>query len=142
MMIILDTNVVSEVFKPRPDAAVARWLGSQPQKLYFLTAISKAELLFGLACMPDGQRKRDLADVMWQFFREKVPNPILTFDGGDAEHYAEISAVRRRLGRRMGELDAQIAAIARSRSYSVATRDIQDFEECGIELINPWEFVQ
>jgi toxin FitB len=138
-MIILDTNVVSEVFKPRPDVAVAQWLGSQPQELYFLTAISKAELLFGLACMPDGQRKRDLADVMWRFFNEKVPNPILTFDGNDAEHYAEISAARRRIGRRMGELDAQIAAIARSRNYSVATRDIRDFENCGIALINPWE---
>ena len=139
-MIILDTNVVSEVFKPAPDPAVRRWLGSRPQGLYFLTAITKAELLFGLACMPDGKRKRDLADVMWKFFKEKVPNPILTFDGSDAEQYADISAARKRMGRRMGELDAQIAAIARSRSYSVATRDIQDFEECGIELINPWEF--
>ena len=139
-MIILDTNVISEVFKPRPDAAVAQWMGSHPQELYFLTAITKAELLFGLACMPDGQRKRDLADVMSKFSKEKVPNPILTFDGSDAEQYADISAVRQRMGRRMGELDAQIAAIARSRSYAVATRDIQDFEECGVELINPWEF--
>jgi toxin FitB len=135
-MIILDTNVVSEVFKPTPDPAVGSWLGMRPQGLYFLTAITKAELLFGLACMPHGKRKRDLADVMWKFFEEKVPNPILTFDGNDAEQYADILAVRQR----MGELDAQIAAIARSRNYAVATRDIQGFEECGVELINPWEF--
>jgi toxin FitB len=139
-MIILDTSVVSEVFKPAPDTAVGNWLGSRPQGLYFLTAITKAELLFGLACMPNGKRKRDLADVMWKFFEERVPNPILTFDGNDAEQYADILAVRQRMGRRMGELDAQIAAIARSRNYAVATRDIQGFEECGIELINPWEF--
>jgi toxin FitB len=139
-MIILDTNVVSEVFRPKPDAAVAQWLRSHPQNLYYLTAITKAELLFGLACMPDGRRKSDLAEVMWRFFGERVPNPILTFDAADAEHYADISAVRQRLGRRMGELDAQIAAIARSRSYKVATRDVRGFEACGIELINPWEF--
>lgn len=139
-MIILDTNVVSEVFRPMPEASVGRWLASHPQERYFLSSISKAELLFGLACMPVGQRKRDLAEVMQRFFQEKVPNPILAFDGDDAEHYADLSAGRKRLGRPIGELDAQIAAIARCRGYLIATRNTRDFEDCGIELINPWEF--
>ena len=139
-MIILDTNVVSEIFKPKPDPAAAGWLMAQPKERCFLTAISKSELLFGLACMPDGRRKRDLADVMQAFFEVELLTLVLAFEGSDAEHYADILASRKRLGRRIGELDAQIAAIARRRSYNVATRNVSDFEHCGVEIINPWEY--
>ena len=138
-MIILDTNVVSEVFKPKPDHAAAGWLMAQPKDQCFLTAISKSELLFGLVRMPDGKRKRDLADVIQAFFDLELLNPVLAFESSDAEHYADILARRQRLGRRMGELDAQIAAIARRRGCSVATRNGADFEDCGIDIINPWE---
>jgi predicted nucleic acid-binding protein len=137
-MIVVDTNVVSEVMKPAPDRQVAGWLRQQPVDRIYITAITKAELLYGLALMPDGKRKEALAQTIQIFFAERVTNPILGFTDRDALPYAKISARRRKLGRPVKELDGQIAAIASSHGFAVATRNIRDFDDCGLKVINPW----
>ena len=137
-MIVVDTNVLSEVMKPVADRQVAVWLRRQPVDRIHITAITKAELLYGLALMPDGKRKEALAQTIQIFFAERVTNPILGFTDRDALPYAKISARRRKLGRPVKELDGQIAAIALSHGFAVATRNVRDFEHCGVEVINPW----
>jgi toxin FitB len=138
-MIVLDTNVISETFKPWPDKRVGEWLVTVPAEQLFVTSVTKAELLYGLALMPDGNRKRTLASVIGAFFGLTVLNPVAGFGEQEALSYAQISAHRRRLGRPIREFDAQIAAIARTRGFAVATRNVHDFENCGIEIINPWK---
>jgi predicted nucleic acid-binding protein len=137
-MIVVDTNVVSEVMKPAPDRQVAVWLRQQPVDRIYITAITKAELLYGLALMPDGKRKEALAQTIQIFFAERVTNPILGFTDRDALPYAKISARRRKLGRPVKELDGQIAAIASFHGFAVATRNVRDFDDCGVTVINPW----
>lgn len=137
-MILLDTNVVSEIFKPRPDSQVARWVAAAPIQDLYVSSITTAELLYGLAILPDGRRKRDLAAVIQSFLSESIANPIQSFDDRDASAYAMISAHRLRIGRRIRELDAQIAAIALTRGLEIATRNVRDFEECGVKIIDPW----
>src|SRR5262245_994088 len=132
MAILLDTNVISETFKPRPEPAVASWLISIPIDQLFVSSITKAELLYGIALLPDGKRKQALADVVQEFLENRLANAIASFDEYDAVAYARISAHRRRLGRKIREFDAQIAAIATTRGFSVATRNVSDFTDCGI----------
>ena len=139
-MIVLDTNVVSEAFKPARNPAVESWFGSVERASLYLSSVSKAELLHGLALMPAGKRKVDLANVIWSFLAEELHTEILPFGSVDAEHYAEILALRRRKGQPMSQTDAQIAAIARSRGFAVATRNVRDFSDCGIAVVNPWEY--
>jgi predicted nucleic acid-binding protein len=130
---------VSEVMKPAADIRVASWLRRQPVDTIYISAITKAELLYGLALMPDGKRKEALAQTMQIFFADRVTNPILAFTDQDALPYARLSARRRKMGRPVKELDGQIAAIALSYGFAVATRNVADFEHCGIDVINPWE---
>lgn len=137
-MIVIDTNVVSEVLKPLAEQQVAAWLRRQPIDRVYITAITKAELLYGLALMADGKRKEALAGAIQIFLGERLKTPVLAFEGQDALPYARISARRRRSGRPVKELDGQIAAIAASRGFAVATRNVRDFEDCGIEIVNPW----
>ncbi len=138
-MIILDTNVISEAFKPVPDKNVGDWLRRQPNSGLFTTAVNKAELLTGLAMMPDGKRKQALADILAVFFDESLQTQVLAFDEPAALQYARIFAQRRRSGRPISEIDCEIAAIALTGGYAVATRNVSDFEHCGIAVINPWE---
>ena len=140
-MHILDTNVVSELFRPEPDDRVAGWLEAASPPQLFVTAVSKAESLLGLAMMPDGRRKQILDGIMRTFFENRLTTPILGFGDREAEHFAELVSHRRRIGRPIGEFDAQIAAIARSHRFAVVTRNVEDFEHCGIEVINPWNAV-
>lgn len=138
-MFVLDTNAISETFRPRPDPGVAAWMGSVAARDAYVTALSKAELLLGLATMPDGRRKVALGGVIEIFFSKWLNTPILAFGSREAEVYAETVVHRRRLGRPIQEFDAQIAAIARARGFAIVTRNVRDFEDCGIEVINPWE---
>jgi toxin FitB len=138
-MHILDTNVISELFRPSPDPAVESWLASHSPSHFFVTSISKAESLLGLALMPDGRRKKSLGDIMHVFFEERVRTPILAFGDRESIAFAELVTARRRRGLPIGEFDAQIAAIARTHGFAVATRNTSDFEHCGIEIVNPWE---
>ena len=137
MRIILDTNVISEEMKPSPDPAMHRWLQRQPLPTIYTTAVSLAELMQGIAVLPDGRRKQDL-QLAARRVLGLLPQRILPFDESAAVEFADIVAERRRLGLPMGTMDAQIAAIARARGMTVATRDAADFANTGVTIINPW----
>jgi len=138
-MIILDTNVFSETMKPVPAAEVLQWLAGQPAARLFTTSISQAEILYGLETMPKGKRRTALQTEAEAMFEEDFAGRILPFDADAARLYPHIAASRRALGRPIVPADAQIAAIARSRGASLATRDTADFESCGVTLLNPWQ---
>jgi toxin FitB len=137
-MIVLDTNVVSELINTRPSEAVIRWFVGRPVADLFTTAITEAELLHGVALLPSGRRKRNLEATLERIFRLRFGERVLPFDSAAARNFGEIIAARRKHGRSSHYPDAQIAAIARSMGATVATRDVSDFEHCGIPLINPW----
>ncbi|SDO46443.1 type II toxin-antitoxin system VapC family toxin [Phyllobacterium sp. OV277] len=137
-MIILDTNIISEMMKLEPDARVAQWLGEQPVASLFITTITQAEILYGLSLLSDGKRKAALLDTAQSMFNEDFAGRILPFDGSAAETYPEIFLERRRAGKTINQFDAQIAAIAQSRGAKLATRNIKDFADCGLDIINPW----
>jgi predicted nucleic acid-binding protein len=137
-MIVLDTNVVSEVMRPAPAPEVLRWFAVQPASGVFITTITQAEILYGLEVMPKGKRRTHLQFAIEAILGEDFADRILPFDSDAARAFASIAASRRALGRPIAHLDAQIAAIARSRSGTLASRDADDFEHCGIRVVNPW----
>ncbi|WP_066793565.1 type II toxin-antitoxin system VapC family toxin [Sphingomonas soli] len=139
-MIVLDTNVLSEALRPAPDARVMHWLGGQAPAALFVTAVTQSEILYGIAILDPGRRRDELQAAATAMFAEDFAGRILGFDPEAAPQFAGIAAERRRLGRPISQFDAQIAAIARSRGASLATRNLRDFEGCGIELIDPWSF--
>ncbi|ADB76280.1 type II toxin-antitoxin system VapC family toxin [Geodermatophilus obscurus] len=137
-MIVLDTNVVSELMRPSRDPAVVTWLGQQTRGSLVTTAITVAEIRFGLARLPDGRRAtelRQLADEVLGAF----PGQVLPFNTAAAALYGDIAAARERGGRPVDALDAQIAAICRAHSASLATRNTRDFVGTGVELVDPWQ---
>ena len=137
-MIILDTNVLSETLRPMPSATVLEWMRSEPALALFTAAITEAELLYGIALLPDGRRRRSLEEVVDRIFAEDLADRVLPFDSAAAHEFADLAASGRRAGRPIAEADARIAAIARSRGAALATRNVGDFVGCGLELINPW----
>ena|ERR1700728_43341 len=137
-MIILDTNVLSEVVKPQPSAEVLRWLAAHPPDQLFITTITQAEILYGLELLAKGKRRTALMAAVDAMFDEDFAGRILPFDMEAARAFARIAADRRASGRPVSQFDAQIAAIARSHGAAVATRNPQDFEDCGIKVLNPW----
>jgi predicted nucleic acid-binding protein len=137
-MILLDTNILSELMRAVPEAAVEQWLADQPAASVFISAITEAELRYGLALMPPGKRRSALAVEIENMLGEDFSGRILPFDSPAAVAFAEIAAERRQAGRPISQADAQIAAIARSRGAALATRNVPDFEGCGVEIINPW----
>lgn len=137
-MFAIDTNVASDLMRPEPTAAVAAWIAERDAQEMYLTAVSEAELRYGVAIMPVGKRRNALEAAMTRWldlgFRERV----LPFDSAAARAYAEIAAQRRQTGRTIGEADCQIAAICRSRGAVLVTRNVRDFEGVGVEVIDPW----
>ena len=138
-MIVLDTNVLSELMRPAPSEAVRRWVAEQPVTTLFTTTVTQAEILFGLALLPEGRRRSDLLIAAEQMFAEDFADRVLAFDTPAAIKFATIAATRRRQGRPTGTFNAQIAAIALSRGATLATRNVADFQVCGLTIINPWE---
>jgi predicted nucleic acid-binding protein len=138
-MIILDTNVLSETLRLNPEDAVKRWIEARAPASLFTTAICEAEILYGVALLPDGRRRAALQDAVAAIFAEDFSGRVLAFDSAAARAFAELAAARRRLGRPINDLDAQIAAIASAHGAAVATRNVDDFTDCGIEVISPWE---
>jgi hypothetical protein len=138
-MIVLDTNVLSETLRPRPADSVKQWMAAQAAALLYTTAISQAEILYGVALLPGGRRKLTLQEMAEAIFGQAFLGRVLPFDSAAAISFAQIAAMRRRSGRPISEADAQIAAIAHSRGAAIATRSVGDFENCGIEVISPWE---
>lgn len=137
-MVVVDTNVLSELMRPTPDTVIASWVGERATSSLHLTVISEAELHFGLAIMPPGRRRDGLAEGLERMLRTGFANRVLPFDSAAASAYAEIAAARRAIGRPMPEADCQIAAIARSRDMAVVTRNVRDFADAGINVIDPW----
>jgi toxin FitB len=138
-MIVLDTNVLSEAWRPTPSPAVLAWMRSQPAAALFTTTITEAELFYGIALLPDSKRRRSLEAVVALIFAEDLVGRVLPFDSAAAREYADIAATRRRAGRPISEADAQIAAIARSRGAALATRNLEDFAGCGLAVVSPWK---
>ncbi|WEQ54239.1 type II toxin-antitoxin system VapC family toxin (plasmid) [Komagataeibacter nataicola] len=138
-MIVLDTNILSELMRSGPDEAVLAWMSRQPMMTLFITAITQAEILYGLALLPKGRRRDLLIVAARAMFEEDFSGRILPFDGEAARVYAEIASRRRQAGEPISQFDAQIAAITQSRGASLATRNTRDFLNCGITLINPWD---
>jgi hypothetical protein len=137
-MIILDTNVISEAMKPEPNPSVRAWLNNQATETLYLSSVTLAELLFGIAALPTGKRKDMLAqalDGLVGLFRDRV----LPFDTDAARHYAELAVKAKTGGRGFPTPDGYIAAIAASRGFIVASRDIAPYEAASVPLINPWE---
>ncbi|MET4130839.1 type II toxin-antitoxin system VapC family toxin [Roseovarius sp. MBR-6] len=137
-MIILDTNVISELLRPAPEPKVEHWLSAQDGLSIYLTSISEAELRYRLAIMGQAARRAALVDAVDRVLREDFAGRILPFDSDAAQSYATIAAARRAVGQPIAQVDCQIAAIAHARGATVATRNTPDFEGCEIDLINPW----
>lgn len=138
MMILLDTNVLSALTRIEREPAVAAWLAAQRGPSLHTTAICQAEIWAGIAVMPHGRRRLALEQAVYAMFIEEFDSRILPFDDHAALAYADIFAARRRAGRPGTEADLMIAAIARTQSASVVTRNVRDFEGCGVPVINPW----
>jgi hypothetical protein len=141
-MIVLDTNVVSELLRPAPAPQVEAWLAAQDGAAVFFTSIGAAELRHGVAILPAGRRRSGLAKAIDDMLEEDFRERILAFDRAAARAYAAIAAARRAAGRPIGALDCQIAAIARAHGAAVATRNAADYAGCGIDIVNPWTAVR
>ncbi|MCX7365580.1 MAG: type II toxin-antitoxin system VapC family toxin [Alphaproteobacteria bacterium] len=137
-MILLDTNVISEILRPDPALPVKRWMERQPAQSIFTAVICEAEIQLGLALLPLGRRRRALEEAVMAIFQEVLTDRILPFDRSAAGAYAVIGAVRRKMRRPISTLDAQIAAIARAHGATVATRNVADFTGCGVDIVDPW----
>ena len=137
-MFVLDTNVVSELIRPIPEPAVVAWIAAREASRLFLTALSEAELRFGVAIMPAGARRDVVGTAIDALLREDFSGRILPFDSPAAAAYAELAASRRAAGRRAAHADAQIAAVASARGMSVVTRNVADFTGMGVEVVDPW----
>jgi hypothetical protein len=137
-VIVLDTNVLSELLRAEPDTRVTAWLVNQPRGSLYTTTVTEAEILYGVSILPDGKRRHSLLAATTAIFHEDFANRLLAFDSDAAGQYAAIGAQRRALGRPISQFDAMIAAMARSRGAALASRNTRDFADCGIELINPW----
>ena len=137
-MIVLDTNVLSEALKPRPAAGVLRWLADQAPSSVFTTTITMAEILYGVESLPPGKRQTQLLAAVEQMFAEQFEGRLLPFDEESARVFASIVAFRKTTGRPISQMDAMIAAIARSNRAVLSTRNSADFDHCGIQVINPW----
>jgi predicted nucleic acid-binding protein len=138
-VIVLDTNVISEPLRHRPDPHVTAWLDAQYIETLYLTAISVAEVRYGIAVLPEGRRKRGLHD---RFETDVLPlfaGRVLPFDESASEAYARIQSAGRAGGRTLSSMDALIAATCAAQSYALATRNVADFEAAPLDLINPWD---
>ncbi|MGH3275263.1 MAG: type II toxin-antitoxin system VapC family toxin [Streptosporangiaceae bacterium] len=141
-MIILDANVVSELTRPSPDPGVISWLDSLPAQETAITAITAAELRYGVRRMPDGRRKLELSAAIDMLITADFRDRVEPFDVLAAEQYADVVTSRERAGRPVSTSDAQIAAICRVLNATLATRNTADFAGTGVHLIDPWQAAQ
>ncbi|ORC37375.1 VapC toxin family PIN domain ribonuclease [Marispirochaeta aestuarii] len=137
-MIVLDTNVLSELMRPTPNPVVITWLDTLPVRDVALSSITVSEILFGIGLLPSGKRKDQLISAAKTLFETDFQDRIFPFDADAAVEYAAIVLHRQKSGRPISMADGQIAAICRARKCSLATRNIKDFEGTGIVLIDPW----
>jgi predicted nucleic acid-binding protein len=138
-VIVLDTNVLSELIRPEPNERVAQWLDSRDSAEFATTAITAAELLYGVARLPAGQRRVLLHEAIRGLLEDDLAGRVEPFDAAAASHYAALVSDRDRAGRPISLADGQIAAICRSLGATLATRDTGDFQHTGIDLLDPWQ---
>lgn len=138
-MIILDTNVVSELTRQVPDPGVISWLDSLPAEETAITAITAAELRYGVHRLPDGRRKNELSEAVHAIISADFRDRVEPFDVLAADQYADVVTARERIGRPISTSDAQIAAICRVLDATLATRNTSDFTDTGVDLIDPWK---
>ena len=138
-MILLDTNIISTAINPVDHQPVRSWIDRQTEGSLFLCAPVLAELRFGVALLPEGQRKAVLAASYDRLEEDFFSGRVLPFDKAAAHEFAKVRARRQKMGRRIGSMDALIAAIALANSMTLATRNTRDFEDLGLNLVNPFE---
>ena len=138
-MIILDTNVISELMAPSPAEQVERWVAARSPTSLCTTTITQAEILFGIRLLPKGKRRDRVEAAAATLFGKVFAGRLLPFGSDAAVAYARIATDRRRRGSAISNLDAQIAAIARASGTSLATRNVRDFVGCGIKILDPWD---
>ena len=127
--------------KSQPDKSVVRWIGKHQATSLFIATLTQAEILYGLEILPAGKRRTALKKAAKAMFELDFAGRILPFDIKAAQLFATIAAERRKIGRPISQIDAQIAAITRSYNATLATRNVDDFEECRIKIVNPWDFI-
>lgn len=140
-MIVLDTNVVSEIMRPRPEPAVLAWVDAQTSSELWLTAVGAAELMFGVARLDDGVRKQQLARTVSAMLETDFAGQVLPFDLAAASVYAQLVAQRERMGQSIAMADAQIASVCLAHGAILATRNQKHFDGLGLTIINPWDGV-
>lgn len=138
-MIVLDTNVLTEVLRPAPEPVVVEWLTDQSRASVFTTTVTRAEVLYGIRLLPKGTRRDGLWEAAIEIFDMDFAGQILSFDNAATDEFVQISVSRRTAGRPIAQFDAPIAGTTRSRGAKLATRNTSDFEGCDIELVNPWK---
>ena len=138
MSTLLDTNVLSELLRAQPEPAVLAWFSAQQPDSLFVSAVTQAEMLLGARLLPAGKRRQQLQQALDGMFREDFAGRVLPFDAAAASGYAQVVHARRNAGRPISQFDAQIAAIALCRGAGLATRNVADFEGCGLAVDNPW----
>jgi predicted nucleic acid-binding protein len=138
-MIVLDTNVLSETLRPAPEIRVLAWLSRQSRSALFTTTVTRGEVFYGIRLLPVGARRQGLWDATQAIFNEDFAGRVLNFDCDAADAYAEIAASRKAAGKPISQFDAMIAAVARSRGAHLATRNVRDFVDCGIDIVDPWK---
>lgn len=137
-MILLDTNVISEVMRASPSRVVLEWLNNRDSEKLHVSTVTIGEIEYGLRILPAGRRRSVLKERFERFIYRAFAQRILSFDEAAARVYGEVMGLRKELGRPMSVPDGQIAAIARASGLKIATRNIRDFEECGVDLVNPF----
>jgi hypothetical protein len=138
-MFILDTNVLSELLKLEPEPSVLAWLESQPRSQVFTTAITEAEIAYGVALLPKSLHRQKLQDAAQAIFDEEFADKVLPFDSRAARTYGDIAVSRRAAGRPISQLDAMIAGIVQAHQGRLVTRNVKDFVDCEINVVNPWD---
>ncbi|WP_175836767.1 type II toxin-antitoxin system VapC family toxin [Burkholderia anthina] len=138
-MIVLDTNVLSELIRPTPDERVIAWFGRYSRATLFTTVLTRGEMLYGVRLLAAGARRDGLTVAIRDIFEVDFAGRVLGFDWDAADAYAQIASERRITGAPISQIDAMIAAIARSHGAAVATRNTKDFVGCGVELLDPWK---
>ncbi|KAF1687312.1 VapC toxin family PIN domain ribonuclease [Pseudoxanthomonas broegbernensis] len=137
-MIVLDTNILSELIRAIPEPRVVAWLEAQTMDVLFTTAVSRGEMLYGVCILPAGRHRDALLHEVEAIFSTDMAGRVLPYDSAAAEVHATLAAMRRAQGRPISQSDAMIASIARSRGAMLATRNVRDFEDCGVTVIDPW----
>ena len=139
MSTLLDTNVLSELLRLHPDPVVLAWFTLQPNESLYVSAVTQAEMTLGARLLPAGRRRRQLETALDAMFEEDFANRVLAFDGRCASWYADVVTRRREAGMPISQFDAQIAAVSLANRLELATRNVTDFQSCGLKVVNPWD---